>query len=330
MDWQQARPSSSQGRGLRTDYYFQALERHRKLLGEHLVIWQTFEQESQPGSAIRLAAEKCLHDTRLMIQSCADIPFNVTSVGSAWNETVLDHRKHSAEEPHSQPATKRARKSSKHSADSVGPGPAVHIPPITDASGLFTIDPNPTKVDALLSDPNKPSRSKKRKQRRSEQELNQVTDDERYTNGGSLPLRKRVKTAHEVTVQPSPEEMEEYNNSFEAKVELRLKQKEQDRQKKAMKKRKRGSDLTEEREATTQQEPSATSDAVRQVNTSKRVRRAAAGAATSAIQQELSAAVVPPTKRKGIEIIELDDGSDYGDQTSRKKKKKRNSRNQDN
>ncbi|KAK5094034.1 hypothetical protein LTR70_005476 [Exophiala xenobiotica] len=334
----------------------QALERHRRLLEEHLGVWQMVEQSVQPGSLVRSTAEICLHNTRSMIQACANIPVENTGVDHTRKETVVGHHKHSAEEPRNQAPKKRARKVQKNQAGDLESSPAAHVPPVTDASGLFTIDPNPTKVDILLSDPNKSSKSKKRKQRQSVQEITPLVDDELQTTGDSLPLRKRVKTAHEATVQPSPEEIEERENSFEAKVELRLKQKEQDRQKKATKKRKRESDqieagfesvinrsleehpppkrrpgqkgkadVNEQWEASTQPEPGATSDNIRQANTSKRVKPAAAEAAGPAVQK----AVVLGAKRKGVEVIELDDGSEYGgydEQTSRKKKKKRNNR----
>jgi len=357
MDWQKVRHSSSQERGLRTNHYFQALEKHRKLLEEHLGIWQIVEQSLQPGSVVRSTAEICLHNTRSMIQACTNIPSKNTSVDHTGNETVDGHHKHSAEEPQNQPPKKSARKIQKNQADGLESSPAAHVPPVTDASGLFTIDPNPTKVDILLSDPTKSSKSKKRKQRQSMPEITPLVDDELQTTGSNPPLRKRVKTAHEATVQPSPEEIEEHENSFEAKVELRLKQKEQDRQKKATKKRKRESDqteaglesvingsleehpppkkrpgrrgkvdLNEQREASTQPEPGATSDNVRQANTSKRVRRAAAEAARPAVQKVVAPAAAPGAKRKGVEFIELDDGSDYGETSRKKKKKKRNNR----
>jgi len=357
MDWQEVRHSSSQERGLRTNHYFQALERHRKLLEEHIGIWQMVEQSVQPGSVVRSTAEICLHNTRSMIQACGDIPSKNTGVDHTGNETVNGHHKHSTEEPQNQPPKKRARKVQENQAHGLESSPAAHVPPVTDASGLFTIDPNPTKVDILLSDPNKSSKSKKRKQRQSEQEITPLVDDELQTTGGSRPLRKRVKTAHEATVQPSPEEIEEHENSFEAKVELRLKQKEQDRQKKATKKRKRESDrteagfesvingsleehpppkkrpgrrgkadLNEQWEASTQPEPGATSDNVRQANTSKRVRRAVAEAARPAVQKSVAPAAAPGAKRKGVEVTELDDGSDYGETSRKKKKKKRNNR----
>lgn len=318
------------------------------------------EQNAQPGSVVRSISEICLRNTQSMIQACANILSVNTGVDHTGNETLVGHHKHSAEEHRNQPPKERAKKVKKNQADGLESSPAAHVPPVIDASGLFTIDPNPTKVDIPLSDPDKLSKSKKRKQRQSVQEVTQLVDDELQTNGGSLRLRKRVKTAHEATVQPSPEEVEEYDNSFEAKVELRLKQKEQDRQKRATKKRKRESGRTEagfesamdegleerslpkqppsqelevsmneQREATTQQEPSATSDGVRQANTSKRVRRAAAEAARPDIQKAVTAAAALGTKRKGFEFIELDDDSengDYDDQTTRKKKKKRKSR----
>lgn len=297
------------------------------------------ERDAQPGSAIRSTAAKCLHNTRSMIEACTSI--NGAGVDQGHIETTIGGRKHSSEETQDQPTAERAKKARNDQSE---PNSSPHVPPVTDASGLFTIDPNPTAVNILLNDFNKPSNSKKSKRRHSEQESTQAPNEEVYVNGGDRAT-KRVKT-----VQPSPQELEEHNKSFEAKVELRLKQKEQDRQKKASKKRKhesdglgeidgtslvqddltghlhpkqtprqkRKSDLKAQLETDKQQDLSATMTEVKQANT-KRCRRTAAEAADSSIQEELATG----TKRKGQEFDDVSANAEYGESRKRKKPKSR-------
>ena len=305
------------------------------------------ERDAQPGSAVRSTARKCLDNTRSMIQACANMiatDVEVKANDHMRNGVVNGDRRHSSEEPQNQPQKKKAKRTKADPVDAPSLTATANVPPVTDMSGLFTIDPNPTPISTLLSDFEKATKSRKGKRKRSEQEIGK----EAHARGTDGPATKRVKKKHEKTAQPATEDAEADHRSFEAKVELRLKQKELDRQMKANKKRKRESDGTQqpetrpgksgslakqesdlkgESEVSAQQATGAATDGGRQANT-KRAKRAAAWAARSGDQEDLAAAAGHETGKKGSEVITLDDeGSDYGkpgDQTSKKKKKHKN------
>lgn len=358
MDWPQARHCSAPEPGVQSSHFLQALEKHRKLLEDHLEIWQMVEHDARSDSAIRSMAQTCLLNTQSMIKACASMTTEGAGADQTRNETVNENRKHPSEESQGQHATKRAKKAKKDKAGASERVPAAHIHPIKDASGLFTIDPNPTAVNTLLDGFGSASAFKNGKRRRSEQETSQPLGEGAHDDCTRGPATKRVKKEHEMTGEPTSEDVEAYNKSFEAKVELRLKQKEQDRQKKAMKKRKRGSDGTEEFEDNSavnagfaehlhpKQTPSqarkadlkerfeiskpkgaaVTMDDVSQANT-KRVRRAVAATARTGKQGELTAHASQKNTRKETDIIDLDEDASedggYGKKTSRKKKKPR-------
>jgi len=289
-----------------------------------------------------------------MIEACASITTGDASAEQVRNQTVNGNRKHSSEEPQDRFAPKRAKRSKLDPfalSEPTKPASTAPIPPVNDASGLFTIDPNPTAINALLNDFDKVSTSKKGKRRRSQPEPTRPLGEEVYVGGGAPPATKRFKTEHEKVLNSSAEVVEDYERSFEAKVELRLKQKEQDRQKKGIKKRKRGSDvargsedgpavdgdlvghdlrkqihtqkhgpgLKEQIDIPTQQNPSTTTGGSKQANT-KRPRRAAAEAATDSIEEELAADPKTGTRRWEIETNDLGGNDKYNDNKRKKRK----------
>ncbi|KAK5947529.1 hypothetical protein PMZ80_001681 [Knufia obscura] len=338
MDWQQARHPSTRRSHIQANFYLQALQKHRNLLEDHLGIWRMVEREAQPGSTILSTAQKCMRNTQSMIEACASITTDNASAEKVQKEGIKGNRKHSSEEPQDQPAMKRAKRAKLDPFDlseQPKPIPTAPAPPVEDASGLFTIDPNPTELRTLLNDYGRSSWSKKAKRRRSQEEPSVPLGEEIHDGGSGPSATKRAKIEHGKTVDPSAEIVEDYEASFEAKVELRLKQKEQDRQKKAIKKRKRESDgagggngepainggPANQNIATAQQDPSTISSESRQANT-KRPRRAAAETARSGIQEELGAATQTSEKRKKAEIIDIEEDNDVTGEKRKKRKPK--------
>jgi len=199
-----------------------------------------------------------------MIQQCACLLAQVKGIPKPI--------KRNSEEPEDQPTLKRAKREhgQKNDQETNPTIPSTtnttYIPPVTDASGLFTIDTNPSPVDQLLGQAingthpsmKEPS-SKKRRRSGSDQHAAQRTPPQpTETTPVHTPAIERKKTKHDQELQtPQPQAQpesnikeenddgdEEHATAFEHKVALRLKEKEEKLQKKANKKRKRESDLS--------------------------------------------------------------------------------------
>lgn len=197
-----------------------------------------------------------------MIQQCANVNDSLTEQLTI-NSTATP-LKRTSEDPEDPLISKRAKKEydKKHPQDTIPTAlpttNGTYVPPVEDASGLFTIDTNPTPVEQLLNSSDtkvdqvskKGSSGKKRRRSGSGQQVAQPNPSlPKETSPAQLPKAKRKKIKHDQEKQPQQPQLQastvdentEHVAALERKVALRLKEKEDRRQKKEEKKRKRES-----------------------------------------------------------------------------------------
>lgn len=187
-----------------------------------------------------------------MIQQCSSIDFLKIANGI---DTTTSKKKKRSEDGESLPKSKKAKRTSdgvKTSTNDFSVPPNGQRVPVTqDPSGLFLIDSNPENVDVLLKLAQDRQKSQKKQKREHEpepesdaEEVNGSIEVEHLEPKEITPKRKKAKHG-KVVPEPTDETSDDqHNRSFEQKVALRLKEKDEARKSKANKKRKRESDVS--------------------------------------------------------------------------------------
>lgn len=239
-------PNSQVVNGSRTDFssdFVQNLAKHRAFLSEHLQIWQSALTELQPGSEPHSIAQKCFENTKIMITACADFD-RVTLAQQADHTSSRKHKRPSNEVDSETKGVSKKRKA-KEKPGSPGSKPISYTSPIKDASGLFMIDTNPGDIQSLLQnkEPNVESLEKKKKRRQSQLGSSLDNVDTAPDNNVSQP-NKRAKITHIQDIDREVDNDDDHFKAFEAKVQLRLKEKDEMRKQRSNKKRKRDSEVS--------------------------------------------------------------------------------------
>ncbi|KAK5077933.1 hypothetical protein LTR64_003663 [Lithohypha guttulata] len=154
-------------------------------------------------------------------------------------------RKRTPEEPINRP--KKKKKTTKGEvADTPSATLTDQPPPAKDHSGLFMVDTNPSDVkDLLRSFEAMSERPPAKKRKHSGPETLPVPSTVVQSSPETAqPSKKRIKVEHADGIQEDTSKEAPHHTAFEAKVELRLREKEDLRKKRADKKRKRNSEVS--------------------------------------------------------------------------------------
>lgn len=239
----------------------EALQRHKAVLNENLELWKFIDANGGLDESTKRIVSQGYQDTLAMITAWAELETTLSTPKKSKSSKQGSKRLSTDQDSAPTPKSKRRRVNGEHGDTQGSAAASTETVPVVDASGLFMIDPNPTNVDTLLGQNQgsaAPESQKKKKRRRSEQ---QDDDDHQSQPGVAEPKsrskRRRSDSAGKSSerAEPNVEDPDSFKNNsrqdqdthheaFEAKVALRLKEKEDQRKKKVQKKRKRSSEAS--------------------------------------------------------------------------------------
>lgn len=221
-----------------SDSLKQSLARHHNLLNDHLQIWRSVLVETQPGSEAHSVTLQCIENTQCMITSCFD--FSQAMLKQQAHEGASQNQKRSPPEVASEHENKPKRR--KQDNESVLIASTDQSPQFRESGETKT---NLGDAKSSLQGDERDTETLARSKRRHSQVNRSPRSLDINAGVQAEPYHKRLKTDHsrytEDVPEGQPEDDEAHYEAFEAKVQLRLKQKEDLRRQKANKKRKRGS-----------------------------------------------------------------------------------------
>lgn len=217
-----------------------ALETHERLLREHVQFWQKVCGQTGRKSGDGKKARVFQRQTMSMISQCKELAA-LTGISKKTEELkVQKSPKRGSEDVQvevvdSVPSKKKKKKTAEQKAaeEASAQADVKYEPPVVDASGLFSIDTNPTPVNFGQAE-SKVLSSKKKRERQPKESAESRTDPDESTQRAN----KRIKNDHQSTDRGDVRLEGGSADEAERVIVTRLKEKDEKAAQKANKKRK--------------------------------------------------------------------------------------------